>query len=311
LIKKVFFYIDDVIWIFRDLTRKNPKSIFDNPFLTVMKKAHDEYGLKVQLNVFYRTDFYYGNDEFTLADMTDSYKSEWKNNSDWLKFSFHAKQEFPDYPYINADYRDVKEGYESFANEVKRFASNENIAKTVVPHWTVISKDGARALFDCGVKLLSLTSGGEKKEYSGNSSDLPYGHAGRLLQNKKPETMVYIRPTKDTAISSAICGYNYVSQNMAESMSGTFKTISDAETGITFKQLCNTSALNLNTLDEVESLFKPVLGKEYIGTMIHEQYFYNDYFAYQPDFDKKIYTMAKILHDNGYEFFFAEELVKN
>lgn len=308
--KKVFFYIDDVIWIFRDLTRKRPNSLFDNAFLSVMKKAHDEYGLKVQLNLFYRTDFYYGNDEFTLADMTDTYKAEWEENSDWLKMSFHSKQEFPDYPYVNANYDDVKDGYTAFKNEVKRFASEENIAKTVVPHWTIISKEGCKALADSGVKLLSLTTGNNRQEYSGDASTLPYGHAARLLQNKKPETMVYERETKDTAISRALCSYNFAQPEEFNKVSGNFNYISDRETGINFKTLCNTSALNLNTLDEIDGVFEPVLGKEYIGTMIHEQYFYEDYFAYQPDFDKKIYKMAKILNDNGYEFFFAEEIVK-
>ena len=92
--KQTYFYIDDVIWLFRDLTRQAPKSIFDNAFMKMLKNAHDKYGLKVQLNVFYRTDFYYGNDEFTLADMTDAYKAEWDANSDWIRFGFHSKQEF-------------------------------------------------------------------------------------------------------------------------------------------------------------------------------------------------------------------------
>ena len=51
--KKAFFFIDDVIWIFRDLTRQQPASLFDNPFLKALKTAHDRYGLKVQLHVFY------------------------------------------------------------------------------------------------------------------------------------------------------------------------------------------------------------------------------------------------------------------
>ena len=72
------FVIDDVIWLFRDLTRKKPTSIFDNFFLKILKEAHEKYGLKVQLNLFYRTDFFYGDDEFTLAEMTDAYKKEWE-----------------------------------------------------------------------------------------------------------------------------------------------------------------------------------------------------------------------------------------
>lgn len=60
--KKVFFYVDDVIWVYRDLTRQRPKSMFDNEYMAMLKRAHDEYGFKAQLNSFYRTDFFYGSD---------------------------------------------------------------------------------------------------------------------------------------------------------------------------------------------------------------------------------------------------------
>jgi len=33
--KLAFFFIDDVIWTLRDITRQKPKSIFDNPFMKV------------------------------------------------------------------------------------------------------------------------------------------------------------------------------------------------------------------------------------------------------------------------------------
>ena len=52
------FVIDDVIWLFRDLTREKPAKLFDNPFLNMLKEAHDTYGLKIQLNIFYKTDNY-------------------------------------------------------------------------------------------------------------------------------------------------------------------------------------------------------------------------------------------------------------
>ncbi len=83
--KKAAMYIDDAIWIFRDLTRQRPKSMFDNPFLGALKAAHDRYGLKLQINCFYRTDVFYGMDEFSLADMTDAYRGEWQASKDWLR----------------------------------------------------------------------------------------------------------------------------------------------------------------------------------------------------------------------------------
>ena len=43
--------------------------------------------------------------------------------------------------------------------------------------------------------------------------------------------------------------------------------------------------------------------------MIHEQYFYPDYPAYQPDFEKKLVNTLKFLLENGYKSAFYEELV--
>ena len=105
--KKAAMYIDDVIWVFRDLARQRPKSMFDNPLLSVLKEAHERYGLKLQLNCFYRTDMFYGMDEFSLADMTEAYKAEWQAAKGWLKLGFHAYQEFPDYPFVNSSYDDI------------------------------------------------------------------------------------------------------------------------------------------------------------------------------------------------------------
>jgi len=47
---------------------------------------------------------------------------------------------------------------------------------------------------------------------------------------------------------------------------------------------------------------------EYISIANHEQYFYSDYYSYQPDYAEKIYTMGKVLADAGYTFMFMEEL---
>ena len=62
-------------------------------FLKLMKEAHDRYGMKVQLNCFYRLDFFYGTDEFTLGDVTDAYKAEFEAASDWLKLLLSESSE--------------------------------------------------------------------------------------------------------------------------------------------------------------------------------------------------------------------------
>lgn len=306
--KNVFFFIDDVIWLFRDLTRKQPASLFDNPFLHALKAAHDRYGLKVQLNVFYRTDFFYGSDEFTLADMTDAYKAEWEAAADWLKLGFHAKQEFPDYPYINADYRDVKQDFDAIQKEVFRFAGEKSFANAVVTHWLPMSKEGCQALKDSGIKIMSA-SYGEKTAYNGDRSILPYGHAFRLEQNRKPETGIFIRKTNDKAITASLCGYNHVSEEKIMETDGTRKAVLDAETGMYFKKFCSGHVLNLIEKENIEAEFLPYLDKEYFCYATHEQYFYADYYAFQPDYAEKIMTAAELVAKKGYTHFFAEEMV--
>ena len=308
--KTAYFFVDDVIWCMRDIAREKPKSIFDNAFLAMMKKAHDLYGLTVQLNLFYRTDFFYGNDEFTLAQMPDTYKSEWEANSDWLKLAFHAKQEFPDYPYVNATYEDVKANYEAIINEVIRFAGEKSVARAVIPHWLPISKAGCQALYDCGVRIIS-PSQGERCEYTGDPSVLPYGHAQRLLHNRQPETKLFTRITKTKGISSSICAYNHISQKQHDAIMGNFKAVKDTETGLWFKKLGGGPTVNNSNIDDFRKVYEKRNGEEFIGTGTHEQYFYSDYFAYQPDTEEKVLEMAKVLWELGYTFITADELEKN
>ncbi|MBQ2890346.1 MAG: hypothetical protein IJE44_01710 [Clostridia bacterium] len=307
--KKAYFFIDDVIWCLRDLARNKPASLFDVPFFKALKEAHDRYGVKTQLNLFYRTDYAYGYDEFTLAEVPDTYKKEWEEASDWLKLSFHAKQEFPDYPHVNASYEDVKRVFEDTHREVVRFAGEKTFAYGLVPHWLPVSKAGVKALRDCGVKLMNATHGGDTKEFDGDANSLPYGHAFRLLQNRQPETKVFTRTGRDVAIARSICAYNHIPEDHPAASGTDFSLYYDEETDMYFKNFTET-VLNLTPYDKIESDIAPLLGNEYIGIADHEEYFFEDYCAYQSDYAEKIYKMGEILKENGYEFFFIEEMIK-
>lgn len=308
--KKAFFFIDDVIWVFRELTNQRPASIFDQFFLKSLKETHDKTGLKVQLNVFYRTDYAYGHDEFTLSDMTDAYKAEFEANADWLKIAFHAKQEFPDYPSINADYQDIRDLFLLMEKEVIRFAGEKTWAKRALcTHWLPLSKDACKALHDCGVEMVCCTVG-ETQEYNGDPGSLPYGHAARLLQNRKPETKVFFRESRDAAISYSACGWNHISDEQFQATANTLDSIMDEESGLRFKAYCNSGTINLcKNFDEVREDICPVLDKDYVGFLIHEQYYYPDYFAYQPDAAAKIDLAATLIADAGFTFVCGEELL--
>lgn len=304
--KKVQFFIDDVIWVFRDLTRNNYESLFDAPYMKILKEAYEKYGVKTQLNVFFRTSFWYGNDEFSLKDMTDKYKKEFKESSSWLKLGFHSKEEWPDYPYVNADYDLVDSNFKLVKNEICRFAGEESFAKSVVPHWAPISYEGIMALKDNGIKVTYSTYG-KKEEWDGNQSSLPYGHSFRLLHNKKPESGVYSKVTRDNAVVKSLCSYNHISTDEYNSRIGKFTTYKDDLTGMCYTTNAEV-VLNLVDLDNLEQEILKFTDHEYLSIGNHEQYYYKDYYAYQKDYKDKIMLMGKTLKENGYTFVFAEEL---
>ncbi len=307
--KSTFFYFDDVIWLFRDLTRQRPESIFDHFYLKVFKEAHEKYGLKVQMNVFYRTDYFYGTDEFTLAEMTDAYKEEFRANADWLKFGYHARQEFPDYPLVNISYADMVQDFLAIKNEIVRFAGEESFALAVCSHWRPISKAGCKALADNGIKLINCT-GGDVREYEGDPTVLPYGHAERLMQNRQPETKIFTRISLNKAISNSICAYNHLSAKQLADTNETLAAIYNEELGVYFKQLLtHGTVVNLSKLEEMEAEFEKLLPCTFASFGGHEQYFYPDYYGYQKDHGEKLLKACEILNRNGFEFILAQDLV--
>ena len=306
--KQVTMVVDDVIWCLRDLARTTPKSIFDIPFLGMLKENHDKYGMKIQLHLFYRTDYFYGEDEFTLAEVPDTYKKEWEENSDWLKLSYHAKQEFPDYPHINATYEDMKKGFETVRNEIFRFAGEKTFTYAFIPHWVPVSREGCLALRDCGVSLLAATHG-DIQEYNGDPNSLPYGHALRLLNHRQPETKIFTRGGRDVAISRSACAYNHLtSEQVMETMYNSKYVVSNI--GLPLKVASPSICLNHTPLEEIEKDMLKHVQDEYFGGVTHEQYFYPDYLAYQPDTREKFDVFCKTVTDNGYTFIHFEDLVK-
>ena len=303
-------FVDDCIWFLRDIARMKPKSIFDTPYLGGFKKIHDATGMKVQLNMFYRTDFFYGMDEFSLADMPDTYKAEFQDNADWIKFGLHSLQEFPDYPWISADYKDVAKCLAMIRGEVARFAGDNMFARFLLPHWVPMSKDGVKALVDGGIKMM-VVSRGNRFAWNGDSSLLPYGHDFRLKNNRKPETALYTRISNNTAISASLAGYNHITTEQFDAIAKYRKYLYDPDTGMRFCNSCTPplSALNLHELKDIPRDLEAVRGCDFVGYGNHEQYFFRDYLLYQPDYMAREMLVAKTLKERGYRFIFMEDLI--
>ena len=48
---------------------------------------------------------------------------------------------------------------------------------------------------------------------------------------------------------------------------------------------------------------------DYFGICLHEQYFYPDYFGYQPEYERKILKMCEIMTNAGYTFINGDEIL--
>ena len=148
---KYRFSFDDNIWFLQDINSNAGRynSIFENPYLGMLKKMHDTYGTKIHLNLFYETD------GFNLSQMTDKFRNEWRANSDWIRLSFHALAEMPDKPYIKAGYEQVMKDCILVNEQIKRFAGEELMGPVTTLHWGEATVEGCRALRDCGYSVLT------------------------------------------------------------------------------------------------------------------------------------------------------------
>ena len=255
--KTFCFTVDDNIRFFRDLTERKFDSIFDHPYLAVYKRLHEEFGLKVQLNLFYRLD------DFDLSKMTDAYYEEWEKNSDWLKLSFHSDYENVR-PYEFSGYEEVYRDCKNVNDEIIRFASPKALADTTTVHYCVVTDEGLKAIADNNVK----------------------GLLGLFGKKDKPRTSYHIDDTDAAFIRE---GNVFYRDRMA------YASID--------------IVLNAYKKDDILTLLKDLLSHNDIRVMIHEQYFYEDYKAYQPDFEEKLRATFAFMKEHGYETRFFEELL--
>jgi hypothetical protein len=258
--------IDDNIWFLKDISFNSSKykSIFENPYLNFLKEVHDKFGTKIHLNLFYQTD------GFNLSQMTDKYKAEWKDNAGWLRMSFHALQEFPDRPYLNAGYDQVKNDCILVKDQIRRFAGEELMGPVTTLHWGAANAEGCRALKDQGYRAL----------------------AG-YFNAEGPDTVSY-----------------YLNDEKRLHINKRFIWKDNRENIILSRMAIVINTLKLEEIvPYLDSLIVSGHHPPFADLMIHEQYFYPTYFNYQPDFREKVLASVKWAADKGYRPAFLSECV--
>ena len=242
--KTFCFTIDDNIRFLKEITECGYASIFKHPYLAMLRRLHERFDLKVQLNLFCCMD------GFDLSQMPATYRREWAENASWLKLSFHSKMENVK-PYQNAGYEEVFSDCKAVQDQILRFAGVASLSDSTTIHYCITTADGIRALADNGVKgLLGLYS--DTNSYGMNESEAAILRRGEVVHRD----------------------------------------------GITFGPI--DIVLNRFSQDEILRQLAELQHRQRIWVMIHEQYFYPDYRAYQPDFEEKLMNTFAFLLDHGF-----------
>ncbi len=263
--------LDDNIWFLQDIAKQKDKynSVFDNPYLGFFKSIHNTYGTKVHINIYYKTD-----DGFDLTMMPDKYKSEWKENADWIRLSFHAYADKPDKPYLGCSYEKVKHDAESVIKQIRRFAGEEVLGPVTTLHWGEATVDGCLALRDLGYKCLVADF------------------------------------NVDNELADRIPVSYYLDLDKRRNMFKRFIWKDNLRDIIFFRSAIITDCHKLN---DIETFLDNIYGNPhqsgYMDLLIHEQYFYNYYAGYQPDYKNKVITAVKWAVDKGYKPAFLEECI--
>jgi hypothetical protein len=258
------FGIDDNSFFLRDITQKNYKSLFDCFYLKMLQDLNRKYGTKFVLNIYYITG-----DDFNLTQFPDKYKGQWKDNSDWLKLSFHAYANDPDRPYQYAPVEKLMADFDLVAEQIHRFAGPDTYSPPTVVHWASVIPEARKPLYEKGVRVLS---GG----------------------------FVYRFGEWDGAYHLDDAQSEYVSRSDG---------LMDFDSGIIFSKadiVCNKVPVNeVATL--LESIVKNPRQAEIMDCFTHEQYFWPFYSHYIPDHAQRLDAAIRWLTEHGYKPVFFHE----
>ncbi len=282
VIGKYRLSVDDNILFLADITAHADEytSIFDNPYLAVYREAHEKYGAKVHLNLFYaytgegKTYFSAHPDDFDLSMVTDKFRDEWTANADWLKLAFHSRAEFPADPYRHSTAEEITADFLAVKREVERFAGPAAFADSATTvHYGSGNFETVCALRKQGLRVLA-------------------GYF-TLRRDGTPSVSYYAEPDLAKRVGERDFWYDRHSDML-------FARI----------DLVLNIAPHADNMAELPRIVAHPSRGGFVSIMIHEQYFYPDYRHHKPDFAERVLGACRYLHEQGYRGMHLGELFK-
>ena len=303
--KRYNCYIDDHIFLFTDLAKERPKSAFDHFYLKGLKEIHDKYGMRYTLNCFYHN----AHEEFLLKDMPDIWKSEFQDNCDWLKFSFHSYSEFPDRPYAEASGEEMGRDWDLVQNEIYRFAGEECYIAPCVIHWANIHPSAAQEFIRRGGKC--YCTGAMRLKVMGGPSLADRQKGGNMVKIQERSCAGTDRSTENLGLD---LHYGFAEER---TYLGNHRTYYDPLLNVIFTGGSG-CCCNLVPLKEIRGRLENVLksAEKYhcqtFGAASHEQYTFPYYPNYLPDHLQRIEEVAKFYYEHDCKpVYFSEGLLGN
>ena len=258
------FSIDDNSFFLRDLAQKQYDSLFDCFYLAGVRDLHQRYATKFVLNIYYTTE-----DGFELPQLSDRYRGEWEDCSDWLKLAFHAYANKPDRPYQYTSAEKLLADLDLVAEQIVRFAGEQTYSPPTVIHWGMVQPDAIAALTQRDVKVLSGMFSRARGHY-----DVHY-----FLDDDRCE---------------------YLERHDA---------LMDWDRGIVFSNvdiICNNTPVD-RVVPTLSPLADSPNTAEIMDLFTHEQYFWPFYQNHVPDHFDRLDAAIKWVTEKGYEPVFFHE----
>ena len=118
------------------------------------------------------------------------------------------------------------------------------------------------------------------------------------------------RPDGGDDISVSACGYNHLMPEQVKLTTGNYTWLHDRATGCHFMSFrCGAPCLNLYRLEDIPAAMRKILVTDYVIHATHEEYWYKNYFAYQPDSREKLLAACRTVREAGYTYIFNENKI--
>lgn len=199
---------------------------------------------------------------FNLSMFPDKYKAEFQANGHWLKFTFHSRREHPNSPYKHASYEQVFREGKQVEAEIRRFAGAEVMSNVTSQHFADSNLHATRAFRNLGFRCID----------------------GYFIFDKNG----------DPAVS-----YYLDKQQTQHAFDRDFWV--DNKEDIIFVK--DDIVIDTVPLKDIEAYMERISAAEnhcFHYLLIHEQYFYEDYPRYEPDYRQRIFAAVDWCHRHDY-----------